>query len=313
MKDKFGRTITYLRLSVTDLCNLRCRYCMPAEGVCKKDHGEMLTEEELIAVAEAGASLGIKKVRITGGEPLVKKNILSICRGVSAVDGIEELCLTTNGILLPELAVPLREAGVKRVNISLDSLDRDTYARLTRRDRLDDTLRGLESALSAGFDRVKVNCVLLAGENEREISALAELTRKYPVDVRFIEWMPMTHDPVGQHLSCEAVLKALPALTKEDEGAVAEHYRLPGALGKIGLIRPVSRHFCGKCDRIRVTADGKVKPCLHSREELSLKGLRKEEMAQVLRQAILEKPLCHGPLSPESPSPAGRMMNQIGG
>lgn len=309
MKDGFGRQITYLRLSVTERCNLRCRYCMPEESACG---AEALTEDALITVVEAAASVGIRKVRITGGEPLVRKDILSICRRAAAVAGIDELCLTTNGILLPQLAVPLREAGVRRVNISLDTLNKDTYKALTRRDHLSEALLGLEAALTAGFDKVKVNAVLLGGVNDGEIAELADLTRQYPVDVRFIEWMPMGQ-VYGSYLSCDAVLQALPQLEKQPSEGVAEQYRLPGAQGCVGLIRPVSRHFCGGCNRIRVTADGQVKPCLHRGAELSLKDLSKEEMAQILRRAIEEKPACHGELSLSHPSEAGRTMNRIGG
>ena len=191
MKDRFGRNITYLRLSVTELCNLRCRYCMPEDGVCKKKHEDMLREDEMIQAVEVAAALGIKKVRITGGEPLVKKNILSICRRVAAVDGIDEVCMTSNGILLPALAKPLREAGVQRINISLDTLDEKKYADMTRKGELRQALQGLEAALEAGFEKVKINTVLIGGFNDDEIPVLAELTRKYPIDVRFIEMMPM--------------------------------------------------------------------------------------------------------------------------
>ena len=191
MLDAYGRKITYLRLSVTELCNLRCRYCMPEDGVCKKRHEEMLTEEEMLCAVEAAASLGVTKLRITGGEPLVKRNILSICRRTAAVEGIGEVCLTTNGLLLPQLAQPLREAGVRRVNLSLDTLDEKKYTYITRRGSLRQALDGLEAALDAGFERVKINTVLIGGFNDDEIPALARLTQQYPVDVRFIELMPM--------------------------------------------------------------------------------------------------------------------------
>ena len=191
MIDAYGRKITYLRLSVTELCNLRCRYCMPEDGVCKKRHEDMLTQEEMLTAVKAAAELGITKLRITGGEPLVKRDILSICRGVARTEGIKEVCITTNGLLLPELAKPLREAGVSRVNISLDTLDEKKYAYITRRGSLEGAMRGIESALAAGFDKVKINTVLIGGFNDDEIPALAELTRQYPVDLRFIELMPM--------------------------------------------------------------------------------------------------------------------------
>lgn len=317
MLDAFGRDINYLRLSVTDLCNLRCRYCMPETGVCKKQHTEMLTEEETVAAVKAAASLGITKLRITGGEPLVKKNILSICSRCAEAEGISELCLTTNGILLPEMAKDIKAAGVSRLNISLDTLKEEKYAFITRTGTLRQALTGIEHALDAGFARVKINTVLIGGFNEDEIPELAGLTRKYPVDVRFIELMPMTRsEELGQnaYVSGDAVLSALPELIQaEPESGAAELYSLPGAYGKIGLIRAVSRCFCASCNRIRLTADGKIKPCLHSAQEFSVKGLAPDEMREIIKQAILAKPNCHPPLSAAERSNAGRDMNQIGG
>ena len=316
MIDRLGRNITYLRISVTELCNLRCRYCMPAGGICKKRHEDMLTEDELIQAVEAAASLGITKLRITGGEPLIKKNIVSICRRAASVPGIEELCLTTNGLLLPELAAPLREAGVRRINLSLDTLDTKKYADITRGGSLEQALAGLRAALDAGFDKIKLNAVLIGGFNDDEIPQLAELTRRLPVDMRFIELMPM-YD--GGDFGPEAflpvsrVLEQLPeALPEPPDGGVAKLWRLPGAQGRIGLISPLSDHFCGRCNRLRLTADGRLKPCLHGPEELSVKGLGPEEMTQRLRQAIWDKPAWHGELSPTRRSQAGRNMNQIG-
>ena len=317
MIDQFGRNITYLRLSVTELCNLRCRYCMPAEGVCKKSHADMLTEDEMILAVEAAASLGITKLRITGGEPLVKKNILSICRRAAAVPGIKEVCLTTNGILLPQLAKPLREAGVRRLNLSLDTLNPDKYAYITRIGRIEDFWKGFHAALDAGFDKIKLNAVLVGGFNDDEIVPLAELTKQYPVDMRFIEMMPMCDsarfDP-DAYIPFTRVLEALPeAQPVPKDGGVAKLYRLPGAKGNIGLISPVSAHFCGDCNRIRLTADGKVKPCLHSNAEYPLKGLDSEGMRVQLEKAIWGKPKWHGDLDAAHHSGAGRNMNQIGG
>lgn len=317
MTDQYGRNITYLRMSVTELCNLRCRYCMPEEGVCKKDHAQMLTEDEMISAVEAAASLGITKLRITGGEPLVKKNIVSICRRAAAVEGINEVCLTTNGVLLEQLAKPLREAGVSRLNISLDTLNAEKYAYITRTGQLRDALRGIETALDVGFDKIKINAVLIGGFNDGEIRDLAELTCKYPVDMRFIEMMPMYDSgdfSAASYLSYTRVLEELPDLKPvEEDGGVAKLYRLPGAQGNVGLISPVSAHFCGECNRIRLTADGKIKPCLHSGDEYSLKGLEREAMKAVLREAIWNKPSWHGEMDAEHRSQAGRNMNEIGG
>jgi len=317
MVDLYGRNITYLRLSVTELCNLRCRYCMPEHGVCKKRHEDMLSQEEMLTVIRAAASLGISKLRITGGEPLVKPNILSLCQGAAATEGIREVCLTTNGTLLPRLAGPLRDAGLSRLNISLDTLDAEKYRFITRRGELADALRGIEAALAAGFDKVKINTVLIGGFNDGEIGAMAELTRQYPVDVRFIELMPMYDSgDFGPEafIPYTVVTDRLPELMPVTaDGGVAKLYRLPGAIGNIGLISPVSAHFCGACNRIRITSDGKIKPCLHSADEFSIKGLDYEQMVEQLKAAILRKPQWHGELSFYARSHARRNMNQIGG
>lgn len=317
MIDRLGRNITYMRISVTELCNLRCRYCMPEDGVCKKSHFEMLTEDEMIQAVQAGASLGITKLRITGGEPLVKKNILSICERSAAVEGIKEVCLTTNGVLLPQLAVPLKEAGVKRLNISLDTMNPEKYSYITRIGTMDRALAGLEAALSAGFEKIKLNAVLIGGFNDDEIRDLVNLTRQYPVDMRFIEMMPMYDSGdfgAKSFIPNTRVLEELPELERapQDNG-VAKLYRLPGAKGNVGLISPVNAHFCKECNRIRLTSDGKLKPCLHSSDEYSIKGMDFEEMRAKMEEVIWNKPTWHGALSAEHRSNAGRNMNQIGG
>ena len=317
MIDQLGRDITYLRISVTDKCNLRCRYCMPEDGVCKKNHADMLTEDEIILAVEAAASLGIRKIRITGGEPLVKKNIVSICRRTAAVEGIEEVCLTTNGILLPRLAGELKEAGVSRINLSLDTLDPEKYAYITRIGTMDDFRAGLDAAFAAGFEKIKINSVLIGGFNDQEVGALARLTMEYPLDVRFIELMPMYDSGdfgPEAYLPYSDVLDQLPGAEElPGDGSVAKLYRLPGAKGNIGLISPISAHFCGECNRIRLTADGKLKPCLHRAEEYSLKGLDLAGMKAVMEEAIWNKPSWHGDLDALHRSKAGRNMNQIGG
>lgn len=317
MIDKHGRNITYLRISLTDKCNLRCRYCMPEEGVCKRDHREMMTEEELINAVKVAASLGITKIRLTGGEPLVKRNIVSICRKVASVEGIKEVCLTTNGILLPQLAEQLREAGVSRLNLSLDTLDPQKYAHITRIGQLEQFNAGMEAALNAGFQKIKINAVLIGGFNDDEIEALADLTMKYPVDMRFIELMPIQdHDEFGEaaYVPYSRVLEKLPeAVPVEKDGGVAKLYRLPGAQGNIGLISPISAHFCGECNRIRLTADGKLKPCLHAPDEYSIKGLDFDGIKAVFEEAIWNKPAWHGDLDAVNRSKAGRNMNEIGG
>ena len=314
MRDSFGREITYMRVSVTDLCNLRCCYCMPAEGVIKKQHSEMMTEDETIQAIEAASELGIKKIRITGGEPLVKKNIISICRRAAAVPGIEEVALTTNGTLLSELARPLCDTGIRRLNISLDTLNPEKYAAITRGGSLNDALRGVDAARSAGF-RLKLNAVMLRGFNDDEIPRLADITRKWNVDMRFIELMPMP-DTSGfirnSLMTTGEAIQLLPGLDPLPVDGVARMYQFRGVPGRVGFISPMSDAFCSRCNRIRITADGHLKPCLHSAFEISVKGMDKSGMKEAIRQAVLAKPEKHTiPLFGRSE--AGRCMNRIGG
>ena len=314
MTDGCGRTIDYLRLSVTDLCNYRCRYCMPEEGVCKRSHAENLSLEELAAIAGAAVELGITKIRLTGGEPLVRRGIVELCRMLRSIPGLRELCLTTNGSLLPELAAPLREAGVDRLNISLDTLRPERFAQMTRRGKFSDVLDGIKAAEAAGFHDLKLNTVLIGGFNEDEISDFVSLTKVHPWEVRFIELMPM--GPCADwdkrcFLPNTAVLQRCPELRPIPAQGVARRYRLPGAAGTVGLISPVSHDFCADCRRIRVTADGKLKACLHSREEIDLRGLRGWQLQNAIRQGIAQKPQRHHLAERRSDTP--RNMNQIGG
>lgn len=312
MEDRFGRKVDYLRLSVTDLCNYRCRYCMPAEGVPKRSHADILSVEECVEIARAAADCGVSKVRLTGGEPLVRRGILEICRGLSAVPGLRELCLTTNGSLLPELAVPLRQAGVDRLNISLDTLRPDRFAHMTRVGKLEDVRRGIAAAGEAGFAHTKLNVVLMRGFNDDEIPDFVDIARRNPIEVRFIELMPIGEGKNGTFLSAGAVLDACPDLRAVDGSGVARRYRPPGGRGLVGLIEPLSHRFCGNCDRIRVTADGKLKPCLHSDQEIPLRGLHGEALRQAVRDGISLKPEGHH-MAETGRSQAGRNMHQIGG
>lgn len=314
MIDPFGRTIDYLRISVTDLCNYRCVYCMGEQGVRKLSHDDILTVEEIIDIADQASLCGIHKVRITGGEPLVRKGILSICEGISALEGIQELCLTTNGALLPEYADALKKAGVHRLNISLDTLDPVKFNRVTRIGTLADVLKGLEAAEAAGFSNLKLNTVLIGGINDDEIKDFVALTRDRAIDVRFIELMPIgecAQWDTRYFLDTQAVLDACPDLVEDDQDGVAKIYRIPGHAGSVGLIRAMSRPFCHSCNRLRVTADGKLKPCLHSASEIPIKGLHGEGLLAALQQGILQKPFKHH--MAEHGSEAVRDMNQIGG
>ena len=314
MMDQYGRTIDYLRLSVTDLCNYRCRYCMPAEGVEKGPHGSVLTVEELVEIGEAAVKLGVRKIRLTGGEPLVRRGILDICRGLRAIPELKELCLTTNGSLLPELAQPLREAGVDRLNISLDTLKPERFQKITRRGTLDEVMKGIKAAEDAGFQNLKLDTVLMGGVNDDEIGDFLALTMEHPWEVRFIELMPMgpcAAWPKERFLPVTEVLRRFPQLEKIRPNGVARRYRLPGAVGTAGLIAPVSYEFCGDCRRIRVTADGRLKGCLHSREEIPLRGLHGDALTAAIQQGILQKPRQHHLTEHASDTP--RTMNQIGG
>lgn len=316
MRDAFGREITYLRVSLTDLCNLRCMYCMPAEGVEKRGHDNILSLEEIEEIAREAVSLGVKKIRLTGGEPLVRRGMPGLCRALRALPGLEELTLTTNGILLSEMAGELKAAGVDRVNVSLDTLDPEKFRRITRGGALEQVLAGIQAAKDAGLTPVKLNCVLIGGFNDGEIPALAALTEREPVEMRFIELMPIGEAAgLGReaYLPCEAVLERLPQLQSAEGSGVAERYRLPGAAGTVGLIRPLSRSFCARCDRIRLTADGRLKPCLHSGEEIPLRGLHGADLRRALESAVRRKPAEHGELSADHRSQTPRDMNQIGG
>ncbi len=314
MIDQYGRTIDYLRLSVTDLCNYRCRYCMPEEGVRKKRHEDILRVEECEEIARAAVACGVKKIRLTGGEPLVRPGVLEICRRLRRIGGLEELCITTNGSLLPEMARPLREAGVDRLNISLDTLRPARFAWITRRGSLENAMDGIRAAEEAGFRNIKLDTVLIGGFNDDEAGDFLALTREHPWEVRFIELMPM--GPCARwERSCflpgTAILERFPELEAAGVQGVARRFRLPGAKGTVGLISPVSHEFCGDCRRIRVTADGMLKGCLHSQEESSLRGLHGRALEEAIRRGILQKPRRH--CLAERPSDTPRTMNRIGG
>lgn len=317
MKDAFNRTINYLRISVTDLCNLRCKYCMPEDGVEKKQHSDILSVEEIETIVRAAAELGIDKVRITGGEPLVRNGILEICRRIGVIDGLKDIGITTNGILLGTMAEDLKKAGVSRVNISLDTLDPVKYRQITRRGELSDVISGITASQKAGLLPIKINTVLIGGFNDDEIGNFIEMTKYEDVDVRFIELMPIGESACWDKKSfipATRVLEQEPRLepVARKGAAVETVYRIPGYNGKVGLINPMSQPFCTECNRIRVTADGKLKTCLHSAEEISLKGLPAEAVKERIASAIRNKPLRHY-LNENTKSESARNMFQIGG
>ncbi len=315
MKDRYGRTIKYLRLSVTDLCNCRCVYCMGENGVPRLPHSAILSFEELEEIVRAAVSLGVTKVRLTGGEPLVRRGIDELVRRLRGIEGVEELAMTTNGARLAEYAEALKEAGLDRLNVSLDTLDPEKFRRITRIGELRDTLDGLDAARRAGFERIKLNTVLMGGVNDDEIAEIAALAKDGAFDVRFIELMPIgecTDWDRRRFLPAERVLEYLPKGERVPSDGVAELWRPAGFRGTVGLIRPLSHRFCADCDRIRVTADGCLKPCLHSAREIPLRGKHGEALVRTIAEGMQTKPREHH-MADGHASESRRGMNRIGG
>jgi GTP 3',8-cyclase len=309
MFDRFNRDINYLRISVTDRCNLRCLYCLPKEGVSQIGHDDILRYEEIVRIVSVASRIGIAKVRITGGEPLVRKGITAFVASLQALGVIDDISITTNGILLAEFAFPLFAAGMRRINISLDSLEAEKYTRITRGGDLQAVLRGIEAARAAGFSPIKINTVAIRGFNEEEVTAFARLTLETPYQVRFIELMPMgaaSFSDTGTYLSNELVREAIaaafplePMLAERNrEDGPARLYKIAGAQGEIGFISPLSSHFCHTCNRLRLTADGHLRACLLSDTEVDLKdplrqGCSDDEIEGLIREAIVAKPGNH--------------------
>ena len=313
MKDRFQRDIDYLRISVTDLCNLRCFYCMPEEGIDKKAHQDILRDEEILEAVKAAVTLGLKKVRITGGEPLVRKGIESLIEKIAAIPSIEEVVMTTNGLLLQGRVKALKAAGISRVNLSLDSLDAATYQKITGAKKALDYAALIEELMEEGMTPIKINAVLLRHINDHEIPEFMALADRYDLEVRFIELMPIGHlsyDYQEHFISKDECLKRHPELTFDQKHRVAELYRVPDKKGKIGFINPVSHHFCDACNRLRLTADGFLKPCLHTNQEINIKGLDAKTMKETFTKAIYDKPKQH---QLNKAKPIDRSMNKIGG
>ena len=315
MKDRYGRTIKYLRLSVTDLCNCRCVYCMGENGVPSLPHSAILSFEEIEEIVRAAVSLGVTKVRLTGGEPLVRRGIDELVRRLRGIEGVEELAMTTNGARLAEYAARLKSAGLDRLNVSLDTLDPEKFRRITRIGELRDTLDGLDAARRAGFEHIKLNTVLMGGVNDDEIAEIAALAKDGAFDVRFIELMPIgecTDWDRRRFLPAERVLEYLPKGERVPSDGVAELWRPAGFRGTVGLIRPLSHRFCADCDRIRVTADGCLKPCLHSAREIPLRGKHGEALGRTIAEGMQTKPREHH-MADGHASESRRGMNRIGG
>ncbi|MGI6704176.1 MAG: GTP 3',8-cyclase MoaA [Clostridia bacterium] len=321
MRDIYNRRVDYMRISVTDRCNLRCFYCMPEEGVCKMNHRDVLRYEEIIRVVREGAGLGISRIRLTGGEPLVRPGIVSLVREIRGVEGIEEISLTTNGLLLKDMAANLKHAGLDRVNVSLDSLVPEKYKEITRGGDLKKVLEGICASIEVGLKPVKINVVIMKGINDDEIEDLVKLTRILPISVRFIELMPIGHASQrfkDHYISMDSVMDRIPDLVPDDKvqgGGPAVNYRLPGAMGTVGFIGALSHNFCHRCNRIRLTADGKIKPCLHSDLEVDLRPALREgkgSLGEMLARAIGLKPRRHC-MDNEDREEGNRDMYQIGG
>ncbi len=318
MIDSYGRKINYLRLSVTDRCNLRCQYCMPENGIEKMEHKDILSIEEMDAIVGIFAKMGITKIRLTGGEPLVRGGILTLIEKIKAHTEIKEVALTTNGLLLKDMAQDLKDSGLDRVNISVDSLDPEKFSRMTRGGHLEDLLAGIEEAKRVGLTPIKLNVVLIGGFNDDEIPDFVAMTKEEAIDVRFIELMPIgevARWSKNNFLANHTVLERVPELTPvedEDPASPAKYYRLPGGKGKIGLISPITCKFCEDCNRIRLTPEGKLKYCLHSDEEFDLKKALDEgvDLRKYIIESIQKKPKEH---NLENGKSILRNMVQIGG
>ena len=324
MLDFYGRRINYLRLSVTDRCNMRCFYCMPAEGVKKIGHDTVLSFEELYLIAETAVGLGIKKIRITGGEPLVRAGITPFLAQLTAIPGLCHLALTTNGLMLEQMAGELFRAGVQRLNVSLDSLKPATFAKITRGGDLARVLAGLDAAEEAGFPPPKINVVIMRDINDNEILDFVEMTRTRGNSVRFIEYMPVVKEEGWQRycISGDEIMERIAThypLETVDKGAYAgpsRDFRIPEAQGSIGIITAVYGHFCSECNRIRVTARGQAKGCLFSDEKTDLvpflRPPDRDRLAQVLRRIVSTKPEGHG-ITCDGYAHANFTMAQVGG
>ena len=328
LTDPFGRDITYLRISLTDRCNMRCVYCLPASGNHWTPLPELLSDDQILQIVGQAARLGVSKIRLTGGEPLVRPGLINLVRRIAALPGIQDISLTTNGLLLESMAAPLAQAGLKRVNISLDTLDQDKFKRITRFGNFERVWRGILAAERAGLAPLKLNAVIVRGLNADELTALASLTIDHPWHMRFIEIMPIGNTQAwGQgfpaadtrYFSLQEMHSALADLHMQPEPAPIGHatartFRIPGALGTVGFISPLGEHFCENCNRLRLTADGRLRSCLVVPAEVTLReALRHgEPLESYFRQAVLNKPQQHDLVIAE-PAGALRGMSQIGG
>ncbi len=325
LQDGHNRSVSYVRISVTDRCNLRCSYCS-APTFLPHSRTQILSYEEILRLVRVLAGMGVDKVRLTGGEPLVRRHLDSLVARLNDIDGINDISLTTNGVLLEKQAAPLWAAGLRRVNISLDTLDPSRFKKITGRDYFARVLSGIKAALKIGFAPVKINVVVMRGVNDDELLAFAALTRKYPVHVRFIEYMPIGSSSLWNPADMVSGAQIIEQISNEMAvlepvtvklGGPARLYRLPGAPGKIGVITAMSNHFCDSCNRIRITADGHLRACLLSDNEFDLKEVLRaggdlEKITEIVRQAVASKSAEHG-LACNSERKCSRVMSTIGG
>ncbi|HEY8312753.1 MAG TPA: GTP 3',8-cyclase MoaA [Candidatus Baltobacteraceae bacterium] len=326
LADQFNRPITYLRVSVTDKCNLRCVYCMPERGLPWLPKAEILRYEEIVELVRAAASVGVRSIRLTGGEPLVRKNIAELVREIAAIDGIDDISLSTNALLLAEQIDDLVDAGLTRANISLDTLRPDRFETIARRPGLDRVLAGIDAAIAHGLAPLKINCVVMRGQNDDEIGDFAALTRTRALFVRFIEVMPVEENVGLQrdtYVSADEILERVGALGEIAPSAgpggngPARYFAFAGAAGAVGVISPLSHDYCERCNRVRLTADGKLRLCLFGDYEVDLRtplraGAGTAEIAEILRAAMLIKPERHH-LKLGETSSRMRAFSEIGG
>ena len=326
LQDSFRRSINYMRISVTDRCNLRCIYCMPPEGVSWIPHENILTFEEIERIVRATATVGMRKIRITGGEPLVRRGVVQLVARIASIPGIKDVAMTTNALLMPQFAEPLARAGLQRINVSLDTLKPERFARITRFNCLDKVLAGIEAAERVGLSPIKINAVILRGVNDDEVVDLARLSVDRPWHVRFIEAMPLGGNlPVEKdgYISAGEIMEALTALGKPEacEGpggnGPARYFKIPGARGTVGVISPMSHFYCESCNRVRLSAVGRLRVCLFDDEEVDLRtplrqGATAEAIVEIFRKAIATKPQRHN-LEVGRSNCSLRALSQIGG
>ncbi len=325
--DAYERKIDYLRISVTDRCNLRCVYCMPPEGIELIESKEILRYEEFMRISRIAIAHGVTKIRITGGEPLVRRGIIEFLKELSSINGLEDLSLTTNGVLLKEYAQKLKDAGLKRVNVSLDSLKRDRFLKMTRGDNLQQVTDGLEEAQKIGLTPVKINMVVIKGFNDDEVLDFAMMSKVKPYHVRYIEYMPFNTQEGWQRDKCvtakqlkemiEKVEPLFPVTDASGGAGPARRYKFKDAPGEVGFISPISEHFCGSCNRLRLTSDGKLRTCLFSDNEIDIRkalrdGSSDEAIEALLFRAVKEKPQGHQ-INENIFKKCSRTMSLIGG